>query len=340
MKSAIQRRHLLIPRRGVLIAMMLGLLGFSPARVGGAEPPITAAAFSASGTEIVIGSQAGLRVARWPWNDGPLWQWLATEAENIHHLSFSPDDNVLVVAGGSPGSHGLLESWNWPHRQPLRRDVLGTDVLYHVIWSADSSKWVTTSGDSTCRVIDALSGEVKRVYQDHSRPVLAVQWVGSQGHVVSVGVDQTLRLWDSTSGQWVRTLDNHLDAIQSVLTLPNPGTALPVVATLGDDQTVRLWQPTVGRMMRFIKLVSKPTCAVASADGKQLFVGCTDGSVAMIDTESMRLIDHRQTQLDFIYKILLTPDHQCLLACGAGGKDGFVILQPIRSTHPQQQSRP
>ncbi len=287
--------------------------------INAADPPITAAAFSASGAELVIGSQAGLKIAKWPIGKVATFEALNTQIENIHHIAFSPGDDAMLVAGGSPASGGMIELWSWPQKELQRRFVIGNDVVYKAIWTPDSSKWIAACADTKCRVIESALGKELLVYEDHSRPVLGIDWVGVGDQVVSVGVDQTMRLWDTSTGKHLRTLDNHLDTIQGVFAFRNAQGPNPIVATFGDDQTVRLWQPTIGRMMRFIKLATKPVCGTVSHDGKRIYVGCQNGSVQSIDAQSMQLIDQRTTKLDSIFAIALAPDNQHLVVCGIGG---------------------
>ncbi len=287
--------------------------------IDAADPPSTAAAFSANGAELVIGSQAGLIIEKWPISQATTFEALNTEVENIHHIAFSPAGDALLVAGGSPASSGMIESWSWPQKELQRRIVVGDDAVYQAIWAPDSSKWIAACADAKCRVIDSASGKELLVYEDHSRPVLGIDWIGVDSQVVSVGVDQTMRLWDPSTGKHLRTLDNHLDTIQGVFTLPNSQGPNPIVVTFGDDQTVRMWQPTIGRMMRFIKLACNPVCGTASDDGKRIYVGCQDGSVQSIDAQSMQLINQRSTKLDSIFAMTLAPDKRHLVVCGIGG---------------------
>jgi WD40 repeat protein len=316
----------LLKRTTVTATVAIGCL--SAAMVANAaQPPITAAAFSPSGTNLVMGSQSGVKIIAWPIDQSKPVDDLATELENVHHISFSPDGRRVLVAGGSPASRGVIELWSWPQMMLIRRDVIGDDVIYQAIWSSDSSKWVAVSADSRCRVVEAETGKELLVFEDHSRPVLGVDWVGDDGQVVTVGVDQTMRLWDSITGKHLRTLDNHLSAIQGVTTVRNSQSPVPIVATFGEDQTVRLWQPTIGRMMRFIKLTANPKCAVISSDGKRIHVGCQDGHLRSIDLDSMRLVAEQPTSLDSIFDVLLTNDGTQVIVTGIGGYDLINIAQ-------------
>jgi len=297
----------------------------APAIASAADPPITATAFSPSGTELVFGSQAGVQVFAWPRGETSNGEPIDTEIEHVHHIVFSPDGGTMLVAGGSPARHGSVELWNWPQRSLRVRASIGDDVIYQAVWVPDSSKFITASADGRCRVVDASSAIESLVYEDHSRAVLGIDLITADASAVSVGVDQTLRLWNTATGEHLRTLDNHLDTIHGVIALKNIASPHPIVVTFGEDNTVRLWQPTIGRMMRFIKLSSTPLCGAASRDGKQLYVGCQDGNVKAIATETMTRIADRPTKLEAIFGIEITPNNEHVLVSGIGGVDWFAI---------------
>lgn len=322
----IRQAHKLLESVGVAGVAIITISSIgAPAIAVATEPPITATAFSPSGTDLLLGSQAGLKAFAWPRGEGANGKALDSEIEHIHHISFSPDGGTMLVAGGSPARHGSVELWNWPQRSMRVRASIGDDVIYQTVWIPDSSKFITASADGRCRVVNATSANESLIYEEHSRAVLGIDLIASGANAVSVGVDQTLRLWNTATGQHLRTLDNHLDTIHGVIALKNLASPHPIVVTFGGDNTVRLWQPTIGRMMRFIKLSSTPLCGAASRDGKQLYVGCRDGNVRSIAIETMTLIADRPTKLDTIFGIEITPNNEQIFASGIGGVDWFVI---------------
>jgi WD40 repeat protein len=66
--------------------------------------------------------------------------------------------------------------------------------------------------------------------------------------------------------------------------------ALPMFASAGSDRTVRLWQPTIGRMMKIRRLPAAVLSVAWSEDGKQLLAGCADGTIRVIDPDSLEVI--------------------------------------------------
>ncbi|MCC6510436.1 MAG: WD40 repeat domain-containing protein, partial [Pirellulaceae bacterium] len=141
--------------------------------------------------------------------------------------------------------------------------------------------------------------------------------------------DQTIQLWSVASGQRERGLDNHTGTIHDLAVQPSAGqagSAPPLMATVSEDRSVRLWQPTIGRLVRFARLDSVPRCvqwgeSVGKAtDGrKTLIVGCDDGSVRVLDTDDMSIIQSISTPIRPIYELVIVPGGREVIVGGEGG---------------------
>ncbi|WP_425617108.1 WD40 repeat domain-containing protein [Anatilimnocola sp. NA78] len=254
-----------------------------------AAPPITAAVFTPAGTEVLLGSQAGVELHSWP--DLKPIERLKVELPNIHDLSFSPNGEQLLIAGGSPGESGEVEVLRWPEKKRQQLVRMGDDVVYRTAWSADGDQWAAASADGICRVFRASDHQPASQFAGHSRAVLAIGFLPDGTSALSAGADHTLRLWEVNSGQEIRALDNHLGIINDLAIQPRPApNTLPLVATVSEDRTVRLWQPTIGRMVRFAKLAVVPRAVSWSRDGQQLLVGGDDGQLRVIDPATAEVV--------------------------------------------------
>jgi WD40 repeat protein len=280
-----------------------------------AAPPITAAAFTPDGKQVLVGSQAGIEIRSWP--GLAVTGRLETDLSHVHDLAFAPDGRTLLSAGGSPGASGVVEVWNWPDRKRTQRVEGHKDIVYHVAWSPDGRRWVTASGDNSCRVYSG--GELVSRYDGHSRPVLSVTFLPDGKSVVSAGVDQSLQVWETDTGKHLRTLDNHVAAVTGLAV--RPGTAAdapPAVVSIGDDRTVRLWQPTVGRLVRFSRLPVKPQAVAWSPGGDHLLVGGADGRIRILDPDTLEVTAEKPAVDGRIYSLIPVPKGRGLLAGGAG----------------------
>jgi WD40 repeat protein len=282
------------------------LLAIQPA-FASAQPPITALVFAPGEGGIVVGSQLGLEVCRWPSMD--VDRTLPTSLAQIQDLAFSPTGDRLLVGGGSPGEYGGFELFSWPEGELLHDATEHEDVVYAVSWSADGSEFATAAGDELVATWHA-DGRRRHTLVGHSRRVLAVAYVPGSELIISAGVDQSLRVWDRTSGELVRTLDNHTDVVRDLAVRPGKD-GLPMIASAGADRTVRFWQPSIGRLVRFARLPAEPLSLAWTDNGARLAVSCTDGRIRVIDPETLTIALDRAVVGGWAYEV----------AAGAGGRD-------------------
>ncbi len=238
------------------------------AQIESSTAPITAMAYSPDRKQIVEGSTAGVAVYSWP--EKVLLNRLETELSHVHDLKFSPQSDLLLIAGGKPGESGVVELWTWPDTHRIKQFSPHDDVVYRVAWTVDGKQFITASFDQRCLVLDRTSGEVLVEFLGHARPVLALDVINEQ-LAITGGVDQILRVWNWHTGEVVRELNQSLGTIVDLVVVPpvsqpidtttgtNQATLqLPVAFSIGSDRTIRMWQPTTGRMVRFVKLATMP----------------------------------------------------------------------------------
>ena len=298
----------------------------------GAEPPFTAVAFSPDHKQVLLGSQRGMEVRSWP--ELMFEATIPTELIHVHDVSFSPDGKTLLAAGGSPAEKGVVEIISWPDRKLVRRLECHEDVIYAVTWAPDGLRWATASADGICQFFEMNTGRKIAGYEGHSRAVLSLRFTPDGQSIASSGVDQTLRLWDSATGKHVRTLDNHVGSVTGIAIRPsnvnrdphsidevtqkNSDSSRAMLATISEDKTVRLWQPAIGRLMRFTRLPSIPRALAWSAVGDRLFVGCNDGRVRVLDTDSMEVVQDLEGLEGRIHEIVVDSNGRSILIAGEG----------------------
>jgi len=290
------------------------------------EPPVTAIAFAPDGKSVVTGSQAGVKQLSWP--DLKIERTIPTELFNVHDLAFSPDGKMLAVAGGSPAEKGAVELFQWPNAKLIHRFSPHKDVIHAVAWSADSGTIATASADQLAKLHDS-NGKTKLTLEGHSRGVLAVVFLPGDKQVVTAGPDETLRIWDLSTGKLERNLSHHTKAVTGLAIRPKveKTTAEPILASISDDRTVRIWQPTLGRMARFARVPSEPRAIVWTADGSTIVVACKDGSLRVIDPETVEILATVPVLDNIAYSLAIASNGDFLV----GGRDGQLKRSSIPS---------
>ena len=241
--------------RRQMIATCAAVSASCDAMAASSPPHVTAVAFSPDGKQIVAGSQAGVSI-RSVGEDAVAGR-IATELENVHDICFSPDGQLLAVAGGIPGESGVIEIVDWPSGELRQRIEPHGDVVYQVDFAADGSRLVSASADEVCAMNVIGKDRPAARFTQHSRAVLAVTMLPDGETAVSASRDETLRVWNTKTGENLRTLHNHSREVHALALQPGSG-GLPLVASASADGTVRFWQPTIGRMVRFVRLPSEP----------------------------------------------------------------------------------
>jgi WD40 repeat protein len=312
--KAMHQQHLTpfsYTRASAIVVLWISLLGL----VAGAEPPVTAIAFTPDGQSVLVGSQSGVVVHSWP--ELQRQRSLETRLLSIHDLAFSPDGSRLAAAGGFPAEQGLVEIFSWPGGESLLSLDSHTDSVLAVDWDSDSSL-ATASLDHEIALWDVDTAEATQRLRGHSRGVTCLCFLKEKQMLISGSIDQNLRVWDTNSFAMIRTLNNHTKEIRDLAL--RPGEGLPMVASVGDDRTVRLWQPTIGRLVRFAQLGAPLLAVDWLPDGSHVAVAGADGRVRLIDPDTVEVVEEIVAVDGWAYSLCAHPTDGSLLVGGRGGQ--------------------
>ena len=163
--------------------------------------------------------------------DGPYHGSGAAHLDMVNSLAFSPDGTLLASGG-----YREIKIW----RRPLGvsdLEVSASKVEIRAATVSPDGKWLAT-GDvaGSVRLFDLANGKPGKTVAAHPKPVVALAWSPSGGHLASVGEDNRIRVWtgagdvfcDAQSGSRVRSLAW--------------AGKEPRLITAGDDKAIRLWQ--------------------------------------------------------------------------------------------------
>ena len=284
-------------------------------------PPITSLAFSPDGKSVVACSQAGLHVYDFPTLS--LQRTIEVSTHNIHDLAFSPNGDQLAVGGGNPAIEGIIEIFSWPEGKSLRRLREHRDSVTAVAWR-NASSFASASLDRRIIVWDLYTGTAIQQLEGHSKGVSSLCFLSDKDILVSTGIDQSVRVWDLISGELIRSMNNHTLAVHDLALRPSDA-GLPVIVSAGDDRTVRFWQPTIGRMVKFARLEEAPLDTAWLNDGSKVVAVCTDGTVRLVDPDSVEVTSEIHALNGWAYSLAVHPTDGSVVVGGQNGQVRRII---------------
>ena len=295
--------------------------------------PVTALLFAPDGKTLVAASQQGLATFSWP--ELRLVHRTKPPFSHLHDLAFSPDGTRLAIAGGEPQEKGVVDIVQWPGLNAVQRIEAGKDVVYGVGWNEDGKSLTMACADKTVRLHSLTTGKTTEI-TDHSAAVLAVLLVAlpegtkPKELLLSASRDHSIRIFDATTARPIRALDNHTAAVNDLSLRPRKVGELPVVASAGQDKTVRFWQPSIGRLVRFARVPSPPLCVRWLPSGNHVAIACTDGSVRVIDWQTLRIVLEKEVGEGWITSLAVSPSGSHAVVGDERGELHAVSLDGIK----------
>ena len=323
----------LTPRIVLLSVMAMQALSMASDCAAAAEArvPITGVITIADGQQVIDVSQNGIRIRRW--SDLQIESRLLPSCSQIHDVKLSPDESLLLVAGGEPGECGVVVAYSWPKLQLLWHREFSGDMVYALDISVDGQTIAAAAHDHRVYLLNPATGDIRSSLSGHSRPVTDVLFLSDGRTAVSASLDQTMRVWNVPDRNIDRSLNNHTQAVMGLALRSTSGGGLPMIASAGEDKTVRLWQPTIGRLVRFQRFDSPVNVVAFDATGNFVLAGCRDGSLRIVNVDSLEERVVPDVVAGWINCLAAHPRETVAVV---GGSDGMVrkVILTAESTVP------
>ncbi len=134
--------------------------------------------------------------------NGQLQQRLIGLSPRVESISYSPDGKWLAVASGEQAVSGELQIWNVETNKLERSLQLGSDTLFGVNWSPDSTLISFGMTDNTVRAVN-LDGEQKLYQRAHEDWPRATVFTPDGKHLISASRDMTVKLIEVDTERFV-----------------------------------------------------------------------------------------------------------------------------------------
>jgi WD40 repeat protein len=184
--------------------------------------PITAMAFTADGSQLVVGGYHELLV--WDVKSGALVSRVGNIPQRTFGIAFSPDYSWLAIAGGSPGVSGEVRLVPWSEaakQQPPKVLASHDDVFFAVAYRPDGSQLVAGGADGMVRLFDVATGTEKLKIASHADWVTALAFSPDGNRIATASRDKTAKVFDASTGTLLATFSEHGAPVRAITFAPD-----------------------------------------------------------------------------------------------------------------------
>lgn len=129
--------------------------------------------------------------------------------------------------------------------------------------------------------------------------------------LVTASFDGIVRVWSVDSGREIKTFHGHTSRVDGVVYM-NKNTSILSVG----DSTLRVWHVGSGNALQTVHFKTMPFRIRLSTDESQAFIGCNDGSIRIVDTQTWSEIANFKA-MTYLQEMEVSPDGKTLaLFCG------------------------
>jgi WD40 repeat protein len=228
-------------------------------------------------------------------------------------VAFSPDGS-RIAASSADKSVKILDLATGRELFKLRGH---TEVVRNLAFSPDGGRLASASGrwDSRepgqLKIWNLANGNLLLDLTGHTAEVNSVAF-GPDGRIlVSGSLDGTIKLWDGPTGREIRTIrSGHRGGVKSVAISPD-GKHIASGGWGGLPDNLKIWTPADGRARLTLPLHQGDVVSVAfSPDSRRLVSTSWDGTAAIWDAETGRMLHRLLGHTDVVQKGVFSPDGQ------------------------------
>lgn len=248
----------------------------------------------------------------------------------------------------APGGHLFVTSPKDDKTYEVAADTLRVERTYpsggmNAAASADGRRLALVSGDGQIRVLDTESGRARTLAGRHRDARVRMEFTHDGRTLVSVGDKGGMVIWDLARGSVRERLAAHHPSDNAALAIAPDGRTL---YTAGSDARMAIWDLAGSRRLdrRFpagpamtYDEGDTPKGIAMSPDGKRLAVTQMDGSVWLVDSQTLEVVRKARIQKGALLAADFSPDGKLLAVTGAPPRVTLLnaeTLAPVRTLAP------
>ena len=240
------------------------------------------------------------KIGLWNTDTGQLIKFFE-DLTAVRSTMFSPDGKTLASSDGQ-----TIKIWSMEAGQQIRLFEGRSDKIYPVVFSLDGKTLASRSLDKTIKIWNVETGTEIRTFLNN--PILVA--ISPNGKILATGGNNTIELWDIETGYVIKSLESHIDSIDSVAISPD-GNLL--ASTERGNKYIRLWNLKTGQRTISIEgSLTRNNPVTFSPDGKILTSSGYDNIIRFWNVETGQLIKSLEGHTDHVFSVAFSPDGKTL----------------------------
>lgn len=265
---------------------------------------------------------------------GKILRTFSGHSGSIYAIAISPDGQTLV----SGSWDNTIKVWNF-QTALLQSRILGDGLIFTlkghsgevnaVAISAceeGSNQQTLASGseDSTIKLWDLGTGELKTTLEGHSEAVKSVA-ISPDGKILTSGsADKTIKLWDVSTGELLHTLTGHSNWVKSIAISPDG----QILASGSQDKTIKLWNLHAGELLHTLTgHWGEVNSVTISSDGQTLVSSSWDETIKLWHLGTGAQLHSLEGHQGAVASVAISPDGQKIVS---GSWDQTIRVWGVR----------
>ena len=260
------------------------------------------------------------------------WEWYRLDYVLDEALiTFGSDQGALAIAFSPDGKriatgYVTITIWDAATGAEIRTLEGHKAALGSLAFSPDGERIISGSMDKLIKVWDANSGEELMTLEGHEagKGIAALDLSTDGKRIFSIGYDGIIKVWDAANGKELLTINTPLDKGEYGRSVAISPDGKRIIAGR-NSKRVYEWDAATGEQLRTFRMQDQSVFIVEySLDGRQIAMGCAEGMIKIVDTETEKettLTGGKGWDRSLIVSLAFSPDGKRLVS---GGYDRMV----------------
>lgn len=285
--------------------------------------PVTAMAFTADGSQLVVGGYHELLV--WETKTGSLAARVQNIPQRVLGVAFTPDGSRLTIAGGAPGVSGEVRAIPWSEEQKKANTpiVLAThdDVFLAVACRNDGAQLAAAGADGTVRIFDLAANRETLKLNSHADWVTAIAYSPDGTRLATASRDKTAKVFDASTGNLVATFSEQGVPLRAVAFAPDGKSVLT-----GGGRRLCVWNAEDGKLIGEMTSFTGDIHSIV-VQNESVFAASSDRSVRQFKLADRSLV---RTLADHTAPVIAIASDASTQLLSAGCFDGKVSITNLQ----------